>query len=163
MKNAGMTFVELLVSVAVVGSLIMLSYFSFEKWMAKYIVEKSTRDLYADMMHTRITAMARCRDYYLVLDQASYTMYEDRNEDGDPDEGEEVPAYPKKVKQALHWNGSGAAFTFDKRGQVTPNRTIWFVSGANPDSDCMRVSRTRILIGKSKHKENGEFEECEIH
>jgi hypothetical protein len=114
------------------------------------------------MMQARMNAMSRNRDHYMVMDQASYTMYEDRNDNGDPDAGEVLPAFPKKVEYRLKWNGTGNTLTFNNRGLVTSNRAVWFESAADPDYDCMRVSRTRIIMGKIKYKENGDMDDCII-
>ena len=163
MKNRGITLVELIVSISIIGILLVLSYLWFADWMARYRVEKATRELYADMMHARMDAISRSMDHYMVMDPASYTMYEDKNEDGDPDAGEELQTYPKKVEYVLDWNNKDSkTITFDKRGFVTPNRTVWFMSGAKPDCDCMRISRTRIIMGRFRYKEDGTADECKI-
>jgi len=161
-KDRGITLVELIVVISIISILLVLSYFSYDGWMARYKVEKATKELYADMMHARMKAMSRGRDHYMVMDQASYTMYEDRNDNGDPDADEVLPAFPKKVEYRLKWNGTGKTLTFNSRGLVTSNRTVWFETAADPDYDCMRVSRTRIIMGKIKYKENGDINECEI-
>jgi prepilin-type N-terminal cleavage/methylation domain-containing protein len=163
MKDRGITLVELIVSIAVAGVLIVLSYVSFDGWVTRYKVEKATRDFYADMMEARVTAMAKCRDHFIVMEPDRYTLYEDRNEDGDPDADEALPTYPKKVEYRLRWNGSGAQFGFRGRGTVTSSKTVWFETSTQAEYDCMRVSMTRIIMGKMKYDESGVADECIVY
>lgn len=163
MKDRGITTVELIVSVAVVGILMVLSYVSFDDWVTRYKVEKTTREFYADMMEARIAAMAKCREHFIVMEPAGYTLYEDRNENGDADADEALPTYPKKVEYRLRWNGTGARFTFSGRGMVTSSKTVWFETPTRPEYDCMRVSMTRIILGKMKYDESGEAGECIVY
>jgi prepilin-type N-terminal cleavage/methylation domain-containing protein len=163
MKDRGITIVELIVSIAVVGILMGLSYISFDDWVTRYKVEKATREFYADMMEARITAMAKCRDHFIVMEPDRYTLYEDRNENGGPDADEAMPTYPKKVEYRLRWNGIGAQFGFSGRGMVTSSKTVWFETSTQPEYDCMRVSMTRIILGKMKYDEGGEADECIVY
>ena len=162
MKDRGISVLELIAGISITSTILALSYFSFDGWMAKYKVERAIKELYADMMHARMKAMSSDRAQYIVMDPASYTMYEDRNDNGDPDVDEVLPAFPKKVEYRLKWNGAGKTLTFNSRGLVTSNRTVWFESAADADYDCMRVFRTRIIMGKIKYKENGDMDECGI-
>lgn len=162
MKDRGTTLLELIGGISIISILLVLSYFSFDGWMARYKVEKATRELYADMMYARVMSMNNNRGHCIVMNEASYALYEDRNDNGDPDADEVLPAFPKKVEYRLKWNGTGKTLTFNSRGLVTSNKMVWFESAADPDYDCMRVSRTRIILGKIKYKENGEMDECAI-
>ncbi len=163
MRERGITLVEVITAVSAVGILSVLSYVSFDNWLARYKAEKATGELYADMMEARAAAMAECREHFIVMGRDSYTMYEDRNDDGDPDADEALPAFPKKVEYPLQWNGTGNRVTFDRRGTATSDRTIWFQSRISPDYDCMRVSTMRIILGKAKYYGDGSLDECVVY
>lgn len=159
MNNRGLSLTELTVAVSVTGFLLASSYFSFENWLARYKIEKSIREMYADLMKARVLAVDTNRFYYVILNPKSYTLYEDKDGDNNPEPGEEVATFPKKFDYGLDWNGSGSKITIDRRGQVTPNRSLWIMSSIGPDSDCLTVFRTRILTGKARFK-GGTFAEC---
>ncbi len=159
MNNKGLSLTELSVTVCITGTLLAASFISFETWLSKYKIETTLKEIYADLMKARVSALNTHTFYYMVLDTKSYTMYEDKDADSEPELGEEIASYPRKLDYALDWNGVGSKVTIDPRGQVTPNRTIWFASSLGPDYDCMTIFRTRILVGKSRYN-RGTFAEC---
>jgi prepilin-type N-terminal cleavage/methylation domain-containing protein len=152
MQRRGITLVELLVAISVTGILVVALAVSFEGWMKRYEVEEITKGLYHDLMLARMMAVEKDVKYLTLLGPHQYTVAEDRNENGDVDDGEMLPGYPKKVKYKLEWNFTRSSKVFfDTRGLMTPYRTISVVSGADADFDCMKVSDTRIITGKYDH------------
>lgn len=148
MQKKGITIVELLVVLSVIGILVTAVDVSFEQWLERYEVEKITKELYHDLMYARLMAVEKNVKYLAVLNAHKYTMAEDLNENGDIDPGEELPAYPRTVRYELTWNSGTQASVFDTRGLMTPNRTIWVKSGVRADFDCMKISRSRIISGR---------------
>ena len=49
MKNSGVTLVELLVVVSIIGVLIIAMGFSYEGWVGNYRLESMTKELYFDL------------------------------------------------------------------------------------------------------------------
>jgi prepilin-type N-terminal cleavage/methylation domain-containing protein len=155
MKQRGITLIELVVVTSVVSILTAVIYISFEGWMERYEVEKITKELYYDLMDARVMAMERNEKYLTVLGDYQYTMAEDRDGDGDIDNAEVLPGFPKNVKYKLEWNyASSAKVVCDTRGFMTPNRTISVIPWTDADFDCMKISRTRIITGKYDNDSN---------
>jgi Tfp pilus assembly protein FimT len=150
MSSKGITLVELVVVLSVVVILIASAGFSYEKWMGNYRVEIETKELYADLMRARLMAMQRNRKHFVTTNEYSYTIFEDRNENGSPEPGEELPAYPRKVTHPLDSN-STASLSFNTRGMIAVPRTLHFNldnTGLAPDYDCLKLSRSRMIMGK---------------
>jgi Tfp pilus assembly protein PilE len=155
MNRKGITLAELLVALSVGAFLVASASFSYEKWMGNYEVESETKDLYADLMRTRLLAIEKGREHFLKTNGTSYTIYEDRDEDGVPEPGEELPSFPKKVKYLLKSNVA-SSLSFSTRGMLSVQRTLHFDltdSGLSPDYDCMKISRTRIILGRYRGTE----------
>jgi len=152
MNNRGITLIELIIVISIIGILLIALGFSFEGWMGGYRVESQTKEMYVDLMNARARAMERNRLH--VVDFPSTTQYrirEDTDEDNVPDTI--LQSFPKTVQYMLNCNGSGilaTTFSFDTRGIVSPDRTLWFTSPANvnPDYDCIVLFATRINMGK---------------
>jgi prepilin-type N-terminal cleavage/methylation domain-containing protein len=155
MKNDGVTLIELLVVVSILSISVVAAGFSYQDWMGRYRIEKATKDLYTDLMNARVLAMQTNRQHFAVLDGFSYSIVEDTNDNEVYDAGDKpLPQFPKSVDYLLDKNGSGNRIDFDKRGLIAQSRTLRFTSSCpDPDFDCMKVSRTRIIMGQYKNSE----------
>jgi prepilin-type N-terminal cleavage/methylation domain-containing protein len=148
MKNRGVTLIELVIVIAIIGILVIALGFSYQGWMGRYKVERVTKDIYSDLMTARSMAMSRNRSYFVDFPTpTSYTMFEDSNDDSvfDPADAE-LPSFPKTVEYDITW--AEGAIAFDKRGLIQPEGTIRLVTLNDPDYDCIVISQTRINMGK---------------
>lgn len=164
MKNNGITLVELMVAISIVGILSLALVFAYRGWQGRYNVEATTKDTYAHLMKAWTRAMTRNRMHFAVLiDTRSYTIYEDTTPSPDGNStlhttganaDTELSGFPQSVEYDLLWNSAdpkGDVLTFDKRGRISPSGTI-FINPNNPDIDadydCINVLFTRIDMGK---------------
>jgi prepilin-type N-terminal cleavage/methylation domain-containing protein len=148
MKDRGVTLIELVVVISITGILVASAGFTYRDWADRYAVERTTKELYADMMHARMRAMERGREHYAVLNERTYSLVEDTNESGEYDAGDEMlPGFPKTVAYSLRRNGIGNKITFKHRGLMSGLRTIRITSGTDPDYNCVKVSMSRVIMG----------------
>jgi prepilin-type N-terminal cleavage/methylation domain-containing protein len=174
MKNNGVTLVELLVTLSIIGILLIAVGLQYTGWIRKYSVESTTKDIYSDFMEARTRAMQQNREHFAILvDATSYAMIDDENGDGDWDADANftldagdamLPTFPKTVEYDLTWNGAvpaNIAINFEEQGIVQPTATplggtlcIFTdedgdgISEVDPDYDCIVISQTRINMGK---------------
>jgi prepilin-type N-terminal cleavage/methylation domain-containing protein len=157
MKDDGVALIEMLVVVSVIAFLIVLAGISYEGWTARYTVENDIKQLYADTMFARLRAMERNRLHFLSFPTAQptqYAIYEDTNTAPDGD-GSLVTASDTMILQRSVKNTIVPAltpiatqFSFDKSGLASNTGTIRLSSTLTPDYDCIRLSETRINLGK---------------
>ena len=153
-NRRGITLVELLIVIMIVGILVVSLGFSYAGWMGSYKVEKQTKEIFSDLMTARMMAMNRNLAYFVEFTGGTtYRIVEDTNENSAINAGAGdtvLPAFQKTVEHDNNANGFGIPLTikFDKRGLISPLRTIWITHAADPDYDCIVISSTRINMGK---------------
>lgn len=155
-NNRGFTIVELVLVLAILGTLLGIAVISGNALINRYRVETQIRTMYVDFMSARTNAMQKNRMYFITLTSNQYQIYEDRDQTnvnlpyGD---GSFLPASDKLVMQkdlgqhGMTWNNS-STMTFDTRGLMngserTGRVTINFGAAYN----CISISSTRIRIG----------------
>lgn len=165
--NKGITLIELIVVITIIGILVVVLGFSFQGWMGGYRVESQVKEMYVDLMNARARAMQRNRIHFVVVAATNYQIFEDTNESGGtaPNAGDlAIPGFnnPKTFEYGHDSSWTGTVI-MDTRGIVSNNvtplgATIQFNIGTNnPDYDCITLSSTRINIGKW----NGSTSSCD--
>ena len=149
MDSKGISFVELIVVISIIGILAGALGHSYQDWAQRYAVEAATRLIYSDLQKARISAVDKNCTHFAVLNDFSYEISEDSNGSGTIDSGDSVwPAFPKQSEYRIVKNGSGNKIYFHQDGQLAPSRTIRLESDCDPDRNCIKISSTRIVMGK---------------
>jgi len=149
----GMTLVELMTVVAILGVLVVILAFSFQGWIAKYKVEDQTKRLYADITDARARAMQKKRMTFVelaVLATNRYRTFEDTNTAPDGNGTLEAAADTGVADTTTAYTITPAAmtFSFSREGLASFTGTIQLVSTLSPDYDCITIQPTRIRIGR---------------
>lgn len=150
----GMTLIELMTVVAILGVLVVILGFSFQGWIGKYKVEDQTKRFYADLSDARARAMQKKRITFVTLAANRYRTFEDTNTapDGNgaldlaADTGVTDTTTAYTITPAL--TGGVTQFSFDREGLASAAGTIRLVSAMAPDYDCITIQPTRIRIGR---------------
>jgi len=161
MKDSGVSLIELLVVVSIVGLLIIAMGFSYEGWMGNYRLESQTKGLYFDLADARSSAMSRNRIYWVDLEDQQYTIFEDTNPGPDGDgvhDGADRQVLQKRYEHGFRLEGLGAAalpqtITFNTRGLMgwAPaglDIRFRFINTRDPDFDCLVIEPSKIWMGE---------------
>jgi prepilin-type N-terminal cleavage/methylation domain-containing protein len=150
----GMTLVEVLTVVAILGVLLVILGFSFQGWIAKYKVEEETKRFYADLSDARARAMQKKRMTFIDLAARQYRTFEDTNTAPDGNGVYEQAADTRVASTTTSYdivptlNPVVPQFAFDREGLATVTGTIRLVSTLSPDYDCITIQTTRLRIGR---------------
>ena len=149
--------VEILITVAILGILVMLAVGNFGGMNEKYKVEAETKQLYADLMDVRGRAMQRNRMFFVRFPGTTgtgYATYEDTNTppDGDGVWDNTADALVANVTVAhtiiTALPGGVFVFEFNRNGIASVTGNLRFSSTATPDYDCITIQPTRIKMGQ---------------
>lgn len=152
--NRGMTLIELMTVVAILGVLVVILGFSFQGWLAKYKVEEETKRLYADLSEARARAMQKKRMTFVDLAASQYRTFEDTNTAPDGNGTLEAASDTRVANTTTSYTitptltGGVTQFAFDREGLATVTGTIRLVSALSPDYDCITIQTTRLRIGR---------------
>ncbi len=136
LNSRGVTLVELMITVSIIGIIAVAAGFSFENWIGGYNIESQIKQIHADLMNARSRAMERNRTHFVVFTSATtYAIYEDTDPgpdgNGTLEAGADTlfPGYPKTLRHGVSWSGvnSGSEIRLDKRGSaaiIKPDNTI---------------------------------------
>ncbi len=156
MNELGFTLTELVIVVAIITTLFAIATIAGKQYMDKYSAEEQMRLMHADLLQARVNAMEKNKLYFVQLNNSSYTIVEDTNENGilDP-----PPADTVVAQQTLKFPVSSILpstltmpLVIDQRGLLslpTCSASILFSTGsASPEYDCFELYPTRINLGK---------------
>ena len=161
MKDSGITLVELLIVVSIIGLLVIALGFSYEGWMGNYRLESQTKELYFDLSDARSRAMTRHRIHWVRLEAQQYTIFEDTNPAPDGDgilDNQDTQVLQRRYEYGYDLGVIGAAalpqtITFDTRGVMAwvpavNEMAFRFVNTRDPDFDCIVIGTSRMWMGE---------------
>ena len=157
MDNQGITLIELIIVISIIGILVVALGFSFQGWIGSYNVEREIKGMYIDLMNARARAVEKNRTHFVDLPVAQpkqYTIYEDINPVPDGNGILETASDASILQKNMDYTIIPALsfgvrrFSFDKNGLVSNNGTIRLSSTVTPDYDCIVLFTTRINMGQ---------------
>ena len=163
LNNKGITLIELVIVVTIIGILATSLSFSFQGWISGYNVERQIKEMHIDLMNARALTTRNNRMQFVALTATQYTIYDDTDTppdgDGIPDTANDTPVSQKNLNIRYPITWSDAADTtveFNTKGLSSADKYICsntdFISNdpshSGADYDCIIISTTRINLGQ---------------
>jgi type II secretion system protein H len=137
----GFTLIEVLVVMAIMGVILALSTLYFGQMNQKSLIERQTREMYADLMGARTQALYQKQPRTVTVTASQYTI-------SPWNQGGTATVLQRSLSKPVTVNPAGA-FTFDERGMASATVGICVQEDGNNGSvDSLLVFPTNIGIGK---------------
>lgn len=136
----GFSLVELIVVIAIISTLLAISWFLFSAYTRKSQMESQTHILYGDLVEARTKALYEKKIMTLQFTANSYTIAAD---------GTVVTT--RRLAYPVEWNNA-ADVEFGTTGLLNnaaaDGKTICITESNNSPVDAIIISMTRVQIGK---------------
>lgn len=156
-RDSGMTMIEVLIVVALLGLLYVILSNSYQSWSEKYRVETAVKEMFADLMDARGRAMQKSRAHFVLVSTAParYQVYEDTSPPPDGNgvmEAADTHVRTVSVRYAIAVFPAGMAqINFNRDGVVSTSTgnagVIRLTSPVAADYDCINLGPTRVKMG----------------
>lgn len=147
MSSRGVTLVELIVVVAIISTLLAIA-FSFQGWIRRYNIERTMREIHADLLRARQIALSENRVVCVTFGSNSYTIRKDADPapdgDGDCNDTGDSIILQRNLSYELK-NNLENAFTFQRNGLAHPNGHLRIEEEAY--LNCVNIFSTRLNLG----------------
>ena len=156
--DRGISLIELLIVVGLLGLLYAILSNAYQGWSEKYRVETAVKEMFADLMDARGRAMATNRPHFVAVSTspARYLVYEDTNPAPDGNgvlEAADTAVRTVTVRYPITVSPAGTAtLSFSRDGLLSMNTGtsgyLRLTSPVSADYDCITLGPTRIKMGK---------------
>ena len=165
----GMTMVEVMIVVAIIGLLYVVLSNSYQGWSEKYRVETSVKEMFADLMDARGRAMLQNRAHFVGLTPGAtprYLVYDDTSPAPDGNglmDVNDTLVRNVAVRYPVTVNPAGTAMLkFTRDGMLVTNTGfnpgvqvyIRLTSPVAADYDCINLGPTRVKMGRFNEATN---------
>jgi len=146
MNRNGLTLIELMFAIAIIGILLAIGTLDFNQMTRKYAIEAQTREMYSDLVDLRLKAMYKKRAHAAKLTATTFNAYSSQNTSGTPI----GLMYTKNLKYQITYSNTMATISFDSHGLTTDLGCICTEPSGNPGGvDSVVFSyMTQFNIGK---------------
>jgi prepilin-type N-terminal cleavage/methylation domain-containing protein len=143
MNQRGFSLVELIVILAIIGTLLAIATLNWNEMNTKSGMESQIKKMYADLMEVRLQALYTKTPRSVVISNTQFMVYATADTTT-------APIQTKVLRYPITWNKNGA-ITFDAQGLANGAERSMCIDPANENSayvDSIVISAARINLGK---------------
>lgn len=152
----GITLVELIVVISVIGILTVALGFTYKGWKEKYAVESEVFNVFVDLQESRQRMIGQTHTPEIMViheDKKSYTVYEDRDHDriytADANHPKVRGTWPHRIGEGrTFWmTPNNYAVSITGRAMLAPDSHLQIVAQNDADVNCLRIEPIHLRRG----------------
>jgi prepilin-type N-terminal cleavage/methylation domain-containing protein len=160
MNNRGFSLIELIIVIAIMGTLMTIATLNFNAWQRKVQIERQTRELFADINQARIDSLHSKLRHSIVMQPKSYTFrrYSSENESSNAGTIMFTRNVSFEITRADGTSAENFITEFDIRGYYNVIDTILGFDpfrinpvGTAAQVDCIIIGTGRTNLGKTEN------------
>ncbi len=142
MANRGFTLIEILVVVALIGTLLGIATLNFSQYVTKAGIANQTRLMYGDLMEYHTKALFEKKKWTFKFSSNLYGIYSSADTSV-------APVATVTLKYPITYSNTGD-IVYVSHGLASLGKTICVAAENNAVVDSVVVSETRVQVGKKK-------------
>lgn len=142
MSNKGFSMVELVIVLAIIGTLSAIAMFQFNEYSKRSSIESQLSMLHSELMNVKSDALFKKNERSVVLTANQLKIYPAANTSGDP-------SSVRQFKNVMTMSASDP-LTFDSRGILNVSGNVYACVAVDSTAsyDSLVLSATQIELGK---------------
>ena len=141
MNKRGFSLVELMVIIAIIGTLSAIGAFAFSQYSRKSQMANQTRLLYGDLMEYRVKALYEKKNWTFKMSANGYDIYSSAVTTVSP-------VTTVTFKHPVEFSTTVDEFGFDSQGIANREGSVCVLSANEAAVDSVVISKTRVQLGK---------------